>query len=192
VELEVGLRRQHVRDPVLVDPQAIDLLEQSRRVGIEGLAAVLRRGLGERAIAFPRLAVGLAGHVRQWVQPVFGAQRDLVHGDVVRPAALAMKRPRRIEVAVGRRVQLGRVALQGVGAELLDVDGDRRGQPLRPERVEAHRAAVRIRAEGQTVPGAGLVAGDQRLGVLDGGGGAREDGDRRLAHATSGSSLRRG
>ena len=71
-----------------------------------------------------------------------------------------MERARRVEVTVGRAIELSGVTLQRVRAELLDVQGDRRGQTLRAERVEAHRAAVGIQAQGQAVPGARLVAGD--------------------------------
>src|SRR5881296_2195370 len=60
--------------------------------------------------------------IRQRIKAVFRAQGDLVHGDVARPLALGVKVPGRIEVAIGWRVQLGSIALQGMSAELGDID----------------------------------------------------------------------
>ena len=90
-----------------------------------------------------------------------------------------MKRALRIHVAVRRRVQLGRVPFQGVGAELLDVHGHGRGQSLGTQDVEAHRAAVRVPPRGQPVRLAGLVARHERLAIRDRRGGSGEDGDLR-------------
>ena len=198
IEVELRLRGQHVRDAVLVDPQAVDLLEQTGAVGIERLAGARSRRLGKRAIALPRLAVGLPAHVGQRIQAILRTQRHLVDRDVLGSLALPVKDARRIEVAVGRRVELGRVALERMRAELLDVDRHRRGQTLGPERVEAQGGAVGVGAQGQAVLRARLVARDQGLGVLDGGGRPREDRDlrpgrARIRHqAIPGSSLRRG
>src|SRR5262245_1622566 len=93
-----------------------------------------------------------------------------------------MERARRVEVTVGRAIELSGVPLQRMRTELLDVQGDRGGEALRPEGIEAHRAAVGIQAQGQSVPGARLVAGDQWLRVLNRGRGSREDSDPRLCH----------
>src|SRR5579885_368319 len=59
-------------------------------------------------------------------------------------------------------------------AELLDIDRDRRGEPLRAQHVEAHGAAVRVGLERQPVFRARLVAGDEWRAVLDRGVGAGE------------------
>src|SRR5262249_48735164 len=137
--------------------------------GIERLAALRRRCLRYGAIILPGLAIGLARHIRQRIQAVLWSQDDLIHGDVVRPLALGVKGPRRIEVSIRRRVQLGSVALQRMGAELFDIDRYRRGQTLGTEGIEPEWAAVRVRPQRQAICVPRLIAGDQRFAVLDSG-----------------------
>src|SRR5260221_10091410 len=91
-----------------------------------------------------------------------------------------MEIARAIQVAVGRSIELGGVALERMRAELLDVDLGRRREALRPERVEADRLAAFVPHPRQAMLGARLVAGDQRPRVGDGGVGNGDVGDSRL------------
>src|SRR6059058_1022945 len=169
VEVDLGARRDEVADPLVADAEAIDLLEEPRAVGIEGLPRLLLRRHRPSAVLLPRKPVGLPRHVRQRVHAVVRLQRDLVHRPIIGAATFFVERAPRIQIAVGWAIELGGVALEGMRAELLDVDGHRRGQALRAERVEAQRATVRARQERQAVLLAGLVAGHERGAVLDGG-----------------------
>ena len=83
-----------------------------------------------------------------------------------------MKRAARIDVTVRRAIEFGGVLFQRVGAELLHINRCGGGQPLRAQHIEPGRAAIRIRARRQAVLCTGLVAGDQRRAVADGGVGA--------------------
>src|SRR5260221_13433441 len=91
-----------------------------------------------------------------------------------------MEIARAIQVAVGRSIELGGVALERMRAELLDVDLGRRREALRPERVEADRLAAFVAHQRQAMLGARLVAGDERRPVGDGGVGTRDVGGGRL------------
>src|SRR5262249_16306693 len=82
-------------------------------------------------------------------------------------ASLLVERPGRIEESIRRAVELRGITLERVRAELLDVDGHRRGQPLRAKDVEAERAAGRVGERRQPVLLARLVAGYERRTVLD-------------------------
>src|ERR1700730_12717109 len=66
-------------------------------------------------------------------------------------------------------------------AELLDIDGDRRGETLGAQYVEPRRCAVGARQQGQVVLRSRLVGGDQGRGVLNGGIWSRQVGDPRIA-----------
>ena len=99
------------------------------------------------AIVLPGLLIGLSGHVREGVEAILWPQHDFVDGNVVRPLALFVEHTGRIEVAVGWGIQLGGVALQGMGAELFDIHRHRGCQALGAKRVKPHRATVRIGAE---------------------------------------------
>src|SRR2546428_2047410 len=104
-----------------------------------------------RAVLRPWLPVRLWRHVRQRIDAGLRTERDLVHGRVVRVAALFVKRPAGVEIAVGRTIKLGGVALERMSAELLDVDRHRRGYALCAEGVEAQRAAVRAGQQPQGI-----------------------------------------
>src|SRR5207245_1795230 len=81
----------------------------------------------------------------------------------------------RVQVTVGRRVVVGRVGLQGMSAELLDVDLDRSGQSLRPERVDSDRLPAARLPRLKPVLATSLLAGHQRRAAQDSGGWAGED-----------------
>ena len=91
---------------------------------------------GAGAIVLPGLAIGLARHVGQRIEAILGPQGDLVHGHIAWPLALGVEDPGRIEVSIRWRIQLGGVALQGMSAELFDIDRHRRRQTLGAEGVE--------------------------------------------------------
>ena len=76
------------------------------------------------------MLIGLSGHVREGVEAILWPQHDFVDGNVVRPLALFVEHTGRIEVAVGWGIQLGGVALQGMGAELFDIHRHRGCQAL--------------------------------------------------------------
>src|SRR5207248_3516359 len=132
-EIDLGARRDQARFAVTVDAEAVDLLEETRAVGIERLARALGRRERLGAVVLPGAAVGLAGHVRQRVETVARLERHLVYRHVAGARAAAVEITRPVEVAVGRRVQLRGVALERMGAELLDIDLHRRGEALGPE-----------------------------------------------------------
>jgi hypothetical protein len=50
-----------------------------------------------------------------------------------------------VDVAVRQAVELGRIGFEGMGTELLDIDGDRRSQALRAQNVEPRRFTLRVR-----------------------------------------------
>ena len=131
---------------------------------------MLSRCQRRRTIILPGLAIGLSGHIGQRVEPILWPQDDFVDGDIVRPLALMVEHASGIEVAIGRGIELSSVALQGMGAELFDIDRYWSCQALRPKRVKTHRAAVRIGAEGKPMLFPRLVAGDEWFTVLDCGG----------------------
>jgi hypothetical protein len=165
------------RKPVSAGVEPVDLLEQPRRIGIEGLPGRLAGTERNGFVAFPRLPVRLDGAVGQGIEAILGPKLEAQDGHVVGPGPLRPERPGGVDVSVGRAVQVGRVSFERMGAELLDVDGDRRRQTLRAEGVVPERPSVRGRPERQPPSRPGLVAGDQRLGIEDGRGRPREDGD---------------
>ena len=98
-ECELGLGGQDVGVAGLVQPDPVDLLQDARGVWVERLARLLGGRQREGALGVPGLAVLLAGHVRQPVQPVRRLQDHLVHGAIALVLALGVKRSRRVEVA---------------------------------------------------------------------------------------------
>ena len=88
-----------------------------------------------------------------------------------------MKNAPDVEITVGRRIKLGGVAFKRMSAKLFDINGDRRGHPLGAQYIKAHRRAVWIRAQRQTVLVARFIAGNQRFAVLNGGRRSGEDRD---------------
>ena len=74
-----------------------------------------------------------------------------------------------------------------MGAKLLDVNGDRASQSLRPQDIEPHRRTVCMCPRRQAVFFARLVAGNQRLGILDRRRRPGENCDARLVPARSSS-----
>ena len=90
---------------------------------------------------------------------------DLVDRLVAGTAPLLVKNAIAIDETVGRRIKLGGVALERVRRELLDIDLDRGGQPLRAQRIVFRRASGELAtlSEVQSDPsiverlGAGLV-----------------------------------
>src|SRR5215471_6575430 len=84
IERDVGLRGDQVSYPLVADLQPVNLLETARAVREEALSRVRLGSIGERAFFLPRLTVCLSGHVRQRVEPVLGAQLDLVDRLVAR------------------------------------------------------------------------------------------------------------
>ena len=166
-EVDLGARSDQARFAVAVDAEAVDLLEEPRAVGIERLARALGRRHRLGAVVVPGPAIGLARHVRKRIEAVARLERHFVNRDIVgaRPAALEIARP--VEVAVGRRVQLGGVALERMGAELLDIDLDRGGEALRPEGIEGERLAAFVAQQRQPMARSRLVAGDERRCIGD-------------------------
>jgi len=77
-----------------------------------------------------------------------------------------------VHIPVRRAIQLGRVLLEWVGAELLNINRDRRRQPLGAEVIKPDRRAVRMGEGLQSIFFPRLVAGRQRRAILDRGGGA--------------------
>jgi hypothetical protein len=179
-EVVVRQRPERVRMPVLVDHHPVDLLEHARRVGVERLATLVGRAAGASAVAIPRRTVDLAGHVRQRDEAVLGAEDDLVDGHVVRPGPLGMECAVRVEVAVRRGVEVRRITLERMRAELLDINRNWRRDPLRPQDVIAHRRAVGIPAQRQAILLPRFITGNERFAVLNGSCGSRKDGDARL------------
>ena len=142
--------------------QVLDLLRQRGRVTYNalkrqfGLDDACLQDLKDEIIEAQRVAVDENDRVLVWTgdvaalpplatasaavqarPPDAGPQGDLVHRDVVWPLTLGVKRPGRIEVSVGRSVQLGGIALQGMGAELFYIDCHRSCQTLGAQGVEA-------------------------------------------------------
>ena len=167
VEIDVGERRDRARDAVVVDHEPVDLLETARPVGIEPLARLLVGGAGGRAFLLPGRPVGLARHVGQGVEPVLGQHLDLVDRLVAGRSPFRAERSVGAHIAVRRGVERGRIRLQRMGGELLDIDLRRGGQALAAQRVVGQRRAVHPGEQGQPVPPPRLVRGHQRRGVLD-------------------------
>ena len=162
VEIDIGMRGDEIALAMLADGQTVDLLEDARAVGIERLARALGRRERHGAVILPGAAVGLARHVGQREDPILRQELDLVDRLVAGGGAGFMEFAGGNDIAVGRPVKFGRVALERMGAELLDIDRDRRGEPLRAQEVEPGRAPVGIGLERQPVFRPRLVAGDER------------------------------
>src|SRR6266446_1678246 len=118
-----------------------------------------------------------SNHIRHRIAPVFGTEFDLIDWLVAAALPLLVHASGAVDVAVWRAVELDRVGVEGMGAELLDIDGDRRGQALGAQYIEPRRRASRVCQQGQVVLHPRLVRGDQRWGVLNGSVGAGEMGD---------------
>ena len=145
VEVDLGLGGDQVAGPVVADLQPIDLLEAARAVGEKSLPRLCFGGAGERAFLLPGGAVRLPRHVGQRIDPVLGAQDDLIDRLVARAAPLRAHLPVAAEPAVRRPIELGGVGFERVRAELLDIDRDRRREALRAQCVEPRRRAVGVR-----------------------------------------------
>src|SRR6185295_19105746 len=125
----------------------------------------------------PSTAIGPTRHVGERIQAVLRAQEHFVDRAIARVLTYLVKVVRGAEVAVGRRKEFGRIALERMSAELLNVHRDRRGETLEVERVRRHRSAEPVAQWWQTVLFAGLAARDGSIRVEDGGGWATKDGD---------------
>src|SRR6058998_690593 len=104
VEVDVGAGRDDARQPLSIDAQPIDLLEQARAIRIERLPRGGRRGVRRGAVLVPRASVGLHGHVRQGIEAVIRTECDFVYRHIGFILPLAMKTACAIHVAVRRPV----------------------------------------------------------------------------------------
>ena len=134
---------------------------------------------GTPAVPVPRAPIRLERHVGKEVETVLRAERRPVDGRVLGALPRFVKITVCVEVAVRRAIELGGVILQGMGAEPLDENLDGRGEPLRYEMVEPERRAVRPRKEWKSVSLPRLVAGDERLTIVNGRRCSRKDRDAR-------------
>jgi len=110
-------------------------------------------------------------------KPRPGTQLDLVNRLVAGALPLLVHMPVMIDEAVRRTVELGRVGFEGMGAELFDIDGDRRGKALRAQHVEPRRRAVGVRQQEQIVLRPCIIGRNQGRGILNGGIGSCQMGD---------------
>jgi hypothetical protein len=147
IEVDIGGSGDQISRALLADLQPVDLLEAARAVGEEALPRLRFGGVGERAFLLPGSAVRLYRRIRQGIEPIFGGSSTLVYRLVAGALPLLVHVSVTVDVAVWRAVELGRVGFEGMGAELLDIDGDRRGQALCEQHVEPWRRAI-----GQPMP----------------------------------------
>jgi hypothetical protein len=128
-------------------------------------------------VSFPGLAVGLACHVRQGVEPILREKGHLVNGDILLTLASLVKGAAGVDIPVWWSVEFGGIALQRMGAPLPDVYGGRSGKTLGAQDIEPQGASIRILSEGQPILLSGLVTGDQWSTVLYGCGCSGENGN---------------
>ena len=131
------------------------------------MSVEIRGGQRISAVAFPRLAIGLASHVRERVQSVVREQRDLIDRNILGSLAFFMEDTIRTNIPVSRCVEFSRIALQRMGAELLDINGYRGSEALRTQNVKAHRAFIGTCLERKSIFFPGLVACDKCVTVLN-------------------------
>ena len=177
IKVDVSERGDQVADAGCSDGEAVDLFEAPRAVGKKALPRL--RGIGTRfaAFLFPGLTIGLQRHVGKRVKTVLGQKLDLEHRLVVGAGSFLVKHALAVDIAVGRPVELGGVGFERVRGKALDVNGHRRGQPLRAENVETLLTPIRILAQRQAVFAARFVGGHERRRVLNGGRRTGEVGD---------------
>jgi len=104
IEVDLGARRDDARQPLCVDAEPVDLLEQPRAIRVERLPRLRRRRVRRDAVLVPRASVGLHRHVRQGIEAVIRTQCDFVHRHIGLALPLAMKIARAIHIAVRRTV----------------------------------------------------------------------------------------
>ena len=167
IEVDVRARRDQVAETFLVNTETVDLLERPRAVRIECLARALDRRERIGAFFFPRPAIGLTRHIRQRKHAVFRRELHLEHRLVIGVLALLVKFPALVDITVRGGIEIGRVLLHRMRAELLDIHRHRRGNALRAQHVETLRRPVGVVPGRQTIFRARLVAGDERRAVLD-------------------------
>src|SRR6266850_3128905 len=125
-------------------------------------------------VVVPWFIIGLAGHVRQRVKAILGKQSDFIYRSITWSLRLFPKQAVWRHVAIRRPIQFGRIPLQRMRAELLNINCNRSRQPLRAQRIEARWTLVRICAQWQPVLFSRFIARDQGLAVLYRRGGTRE------------------
>src|ERR1700676_5465735 len=102
VEVDLGLGGDQIAGPSFADLQPVDLLEAARAVGEKSLPRLRLGGAGERAFLLPGGAVHLSSHVGQRIDPVLGAQYDLIDRLVGAAPPLLGRLPVAAEPAVRR------------------------------------------------------------------------------------------
>ena len=93
IKIEVRFRRKQTADAFVRNSQAIDLFEKTRSIRKERHPAKLRRRIFFGAVYFPRLSVGLAGHVGQRVETILRPECHCVDRFIVGTGWLFVERP---------------------------------------------------------------------------------------------------